>query len=257
MRAAPRITAALGWAASKTAGMSENTSSSARRLPALARNASPSAITMTSGLSLCERNTSVEGSATGNRSNSRDACQAANRPAWTADSTHGNTRNFCSSATIRQDYLEIHSYAAANHRDSKLITNLKAGYLMLHCVHVMNFLSVDRQQQIAHQDSRGRGRRIGFHVQHQQSFAYTLSKLGTQAFGHRDGLHRGAKIGPGHVAPLENSVDDSIDGGGGYCNHRIARQRRAVDSQHLPVFIYQRAARLSHVKRVARTNEGH
>ena len=72
--------------------MSKNTLRKSRRLAAAAgRKASPAAITMTSGLSLCTLNSKVEGSATASNCNAGVERRGAKRPAWSIESTTGNT----------------------------------------------------------------------------------------------------------------------------------------------------------------------
>ena len=96
---------------------------------------------------------------------------------------------------------------------------------MLHIVHVVNQVAVDRQQQIAHQDSGRCGRRIGFHVQHQQSLVDPFAELRAQSLGYGNSLHRSAKKGARHMAPFENGIHHSIDGRCRHGDDRIARQR--------------------------------
>src|ERR1700727_2664675 len=172
MRAALRAVAAPGSAASSTVGVSANTSSNALRWRTLGRKVSPAAINIASGVSLCTRNSSVDGSATGSISNSGAARRAAKRPAWIIESTPGKTTSrscLRSSATIRKDYRQIYSYASAYHCHGNRVSNLQVRESMLHLVHVVNQVAVDRQHQVTHQHPRCSGRRIGFHVQHQQS----------------------------------------------------------------------------------------
>ena len=95
---------------------------------------------------------------------------------------------------------------------------------MLNIVHVVNQVSIDRQQQIAHQDAGLCSRRIGFYVQHQQSLIDPFAELRALSLGYRNSLHGSAEKRARHMAPFENGIHHSIDGRCRHSDDRVARQ---------------------------------